>query len=115
MLHSLNLASTSTTDFIFHFLPFRLEKSQIQFNLFCATHFAGQLLLAAAATVVLLTEVLAAPDVHCRVVLAQVVEPRPVNHKEPTCDNGGPAGKRGWGAHTHHKDMSAHAHTHTQT
>lgn len=37
-----------------------------------------------------LTEVLPAPDVHGGVIFAKVIEPGPVNHKEPACDDGSP-------------------------
>lgn len=41
-----------------------------------------------------LTEVLPAPDVHGSVVFAEVIEPGPVNHKEPSRDDGSPARER---------------------
>lgn len=41
-----------------------------------------------------LTEVLPAPDVHGSVILAEVIEPGPVNHKEPACDDGSPVEKQ---------------------
>lgn len=41
-----------------------------------------------------LTKVLPAPDVHSSVVFTQMVEPGPVNHKEPACNDGRPVKER---------------------
>lgn len=37
--------------------------------------------------VFILTKVFSAPDVHCRVVLPQMIEPGSVDHKKPACDD----------------------------
>lgn len=39
------------------------------------------------------TKVLPAPDVHSSVIFAEVIEPGPVDHKEPAGNDGSPVGE----------------------